>query len=377
MMKTCIISPLGYTGIAYYDFSLCYALSAAGLEVDLFSVDNHIVAKEPNFKKRAIFVNTYGDSSRVNKGLHYLQALIKSYIFILKKKYKIVHFQKMELPLLDAVLFVLLKVAGKKIVYTPHDIVPFKYKRIRYPIWLTYRIPDSLIVHNRQNSVDLQEKFGIKADRISVIPHGNYNYFLKDTSQKDARKRLGLPDNKKIILLFGNIRAGKGIETAVSALSYMNKTGVLLLIAGKVSRGFDFEGLQTLIRQKGLEQNVQIRDAFIEDGLVEAYYRSGDVVAVPYIEGYESGVLKYAFSCGRPVIVSDLPEFAEYAADGENCLIFRKGDDRHFAEKLAMLLDSESLRHRVSMNAKRLSDSEWSWERCARQTRKVYENLAG
>jgi glycosyltransferase involved in cell wall biosynthesis len=375
-MKICVISPLGYTGIAYYDFGLCYALSEAGLAVDLFSVDDYIVGKEPNFNKEAIFINTYGDISRIKKGIYYLQALVKSFFLILKKNYDIIHFQKMELPILDCGLFVLLKFARKKIVYTPHDIMPYKYKRVRYPIYLSYKLSDLLIVHNEKNLIDMIDHFGIKRDKISIVPHGNYNYFLQGIQRSEARLMLSMPTDKKVLLLFGNIKEGRGIETTISALKYLkNKTDILLLIAGKAYRGFDFEGMKKLIKDNGLENFVLIRNEFIEDSLVESYYRACDVVVIPYERGYESGVLRYAFSCGLPVVVSNLKEFSSFAEDGENCLIFKKGEFKHLAKRLNLLLENKTLQHTIARNAKKLSDTEWGWDKLASQTKRLYEAL--
>lgn len=376
MKNVCVISPVGYSGISYYDYGLCHALSELGLEVDLFSVDNYIIGKTPNFHKLNLFIGTYGDISRIKKGLNYLKALIKSFFLILKKDYEIIHIQKMELPLIDCIFFALLKLTGRKIVYTPHDILPFKYIGLSMPVHLTYKLSDALIVHNKKNKDDLISLFRLKEQKISIIPHGNYNFFLKGIPQQEARTRLGLPEDKKIVLLFGNIRSRKGIETTISAVKYLKKRrDVLLLIVGKVSWEFDIERLKNMINDNGLEDFLLIRDEFVEDDLVEAYYRSSDVVVIPYEQGYESGVLKYAFSCELPVIVSDLPEFSDFTEDNNNCLIFKRGNYREIAEKIEILLDNTEIRQRISSNAKKLSDTEWGWDRSAAKIKKIYESL--
>jgi glycosyltransferase involved in cell wall biosynthesis len=377
MKNICVISPLGYTGIAYYDFSLCYALTEVGLQVELFSVDKYVVKKEPNFKRESIFINTFGNAGRLKKGINYLKAMATCYRMIIKNKYSMVHFQKLELPIIDCLLFLLLKLKGVKIVYTPHDILPFKYKRFLYPISLTYALSDGLIVHNEQNSQDLIQLFGIDENKISIIPHGNYNYFLSDIHKSNARALLALPQDKMILLLFGNIRAGKGIETTIEALNILkDKNKVMLLIAGKVSRGFDLDEMMSLIKYNKLEKIVLVRNEFINDELVEAYYKSSDIAIVPYEQGYESGVLKYAFSCGIPVVISDLKEFSEFSRDGETCFTFRAGDHVQLADKLQLLLDNETLRKKISLNAKKLSDTEWHWESSAFKTRSFYEKIS-
>ena len=46
-----VISPLGYTGLAYYDYSLCQSLAEQGIDVDLYSSDRWILdSHQPFFR---------------------------------------------------------------------------------------------------------------------------------------------------------------------------------------------------------------------------------------------------------------------------------------------------------------------------------------
>ena len=377
MKKVCVISPLGYTGLAYYDFSLCYALSKIGLEVDLFSVDRYIVKKKPNFNREEIFINTYGDISRIKKGINYLISLIKCFILILKKEYEIIHFQILEMAMIDCVLFALLKLKRKKIVYTPHDIIPFKYK-VSFPIYLTYKLADLLIVHNETNRNDLINHFGIERGKISVIHHGNYNIILEERHSKAvSAKKLNLPSNREILLFFGCIRNGKGLNTLLKAYQRVvdEIECVLLVIAGKQSKGFDLEKSFNIISAEVRQNNVELREKFIPDEQIQYYYEAADLILLPYEEVYESGVLKFAFSCKRPVLVSDIPVFKHDIRDGENAFVFRKGDPIDLANKIINILNNKDQMESVAENAKLYSDKNWDWNSIAIKTKINYEKI--
>lgn len=376
MKKICVISPLGYTGIAYYDFSLCYSLTAIGAQVDLLSTDDYVATKPANFRRIKVFKKTYGNIPKSKKGFYYLWALVRCLALIVKNKYAIAHVQKMELPALDVVFFAVLKALRVKLIYTPHDIYSFKSTKENRFMKLLYRLSDVIIVHNNANRQMLVAGCGVEDKKIRVISHGNYRYFLNDPDKEISRKRVGIQGNKKVILLFGNIRPHKGIETSVSAMEHLTaKDSCELLIVGKLSKEFDLDSLKRSIRDLHLSGCVTIRDQFVSDDLIESYYKAADVILVPYETAYESGVLKYAFSCAAPVVVSDLPEFSEFCLHEENCLVFRKGDPVDLAAKIDVLLSNDSLAKKVSSNAKAFSDKEWNWEKLAHDTERVYDSV--
>ncbi len=377
--KICIISPLGYTGIAYYDHSLCQSLSEAGVEVTLLTTSQRAVEpKKRDYKLFRVFNKTFGDRYRLQKGISYIYSLIKAYSFIKQNHFKTVHFQIMEFPAVDCIFFTILRLSGIKIICTPHDIYSFKGKSDNKFLKIMYKLSHVIIVQNLTNRALLINGLGINREKIKIIPHGNYNYFLTGIQKGLARKKIRIPEDKKVILLFGNIRSGKGIKTAISAVKLLkekNKTDVLLLIAGRISRGYNLKSLIRLVDDCNLRSSLILRCSFIEDSLVEAYYRAADVVIVPYERAYESGVLRYAFSCGMPTVISDLREFSEFAVDEENCLIFRAKDTEHLAERINIIIENPDIAQKISCNAKKLSDTEWGWEKSAAETKKIYEQF--
>jgi len=185
-LKVCVVSPLGYTGLAYYNHSLCQSLSGAGVEVTLVTSDTIIVTpKIITYTIVKTFKGTYGKRSRIKKGVSYTLCMLKLLQFILKKRFRIVHFQILELPLVDVVVFSLLRAMRIKIVFTPHDIYSFKPdKNIRLQ-YLLYKLSDVVVVHNSANKTLLIKELKLSSDKIEILLHGNYNYFLNSNISKD------------------------------------------------------------------------------------------------------------------------------------------------------------------------------------------------
>ncbi len=373
-MKICIVSPLGYTGIAYYDHSLCQSLSELGVDVVLITSQLRIISPPlVSYQIEYLFKDTYGDLGMLKKGINYVASLWRIFIYTLKNKCKIIHFQILELPPVDAVLFMILKLCGKKIVFTPHDIKSFKGWGSR-ALGFMYAVSDQIIVHNADNVTSLTRDFSIDERKIKVIHHGNYKYFLNgNISRAQAKNKIHFHAENKLILMFGNIRNGKGIATAIQASAKINaQNSFQLLLAGKVAKDFD----KNLISEIPNYNFIALRDQFIDDAMVEYYYKAADIVLIPYEFAFESGVLRYAFSCGCPCVVSDLQIFSAFARDGDNCLVFKAGEVDALAANIEKLIRNPDLASKIGNSAKQYADKHWDWSQSAQESKNIYMQYA-
>jgi len=374
-----VVGPMGYTGMAYYDHSLCQALSECGEPTVLITSRAKIVAPQiVSYDIKRFFVNTCGNLSRVRKGLNYARAMLKLCLSLVKNRIKLVHFQMLEVPEFDLAIFAILKLLRRKIVFTPHNIYSFKKQNMSV-IALLYRLSNIIIVHNGANKDMLIRDFKIDPNKIHIIKHGNYNYFLGQSSDRNTSKqKINIPQDKQMILLFGSIRKGKSISTALAAIHELkNREDFVFVMAGKAAKEYDMPALHQRIQDLGIADCVDIRNRFIEDEYIEHYYKAADIVLIPYVESYESGVLKYAFSCGSPVIISDLEVFRDDVKDNENCLLFERGNHVELATKIACLLGDPRLATKIGKNAKEYSDRHWNWLSSAQKTKQVYSTLIG
>jgi glycosyltransferase involved in cell wall biosynthesis len=277
----------------------------------------------------------------------------------------------------DLLFFHLFKLCGIKIVYSPHDIYNFKYSLNRRMILRFFNLSHIIIAHNTANIQLLKKDFDIPDTKLRLIRQGNMNDFLHPNLSRDqARRQIGLALDKKIILFFGNIREGKGAETAVRAIAGIpDKRDILFVMAGKPMRGYDLREIETTLTRQDIKTHALMRLQFIEEKDVEAYYKSADIVLVPYEKIYTSAVICYAFSCGCATIVSDVKEFADFVRDGENTIVFTAGDHLDLTAKMVQLLENPQLLKKIAHNAKHFADHEWAWEKTANQLKEIYSAL--
>jgi glycosyltransferase involved in cell wall biosynthesis len=79
---------------------------------------------------------------------------------------------------------------------------------------------------------------------------------------------------------------------------------VRFIVAGT---GADFRQFQSLIQDAA---NLDIRNKFIPEEEVARLFAEADLLALPYIEASQSGILANAIGFGLPVVATDVGELS-------------------------------------------------------------------
>jgi len=377
--KIAVVSPLGYTGLAYYDFSLCQSLAKEGADIELFTSDRWLLCEMHNeFGIVKIFEDCSGDISKLLKGLNYIRSVLSAFFLILKNDVKVIHYQIVEVPLVDLLLMVALKVLGKKVVYTPHDIEFAKNGYVNRRLqMLIYSVSDAIIVHKYVNKKKIENSVKSSVGKISVIPHGGYEYFVSDKiNQGISRESLGLVTNDTLLLFFGVLKEEKGLLLLVDSIKQLKERsvdGFRVVIAGKPSHGLTEECIRSIISDYSISDLIDFRSGFVDDADVQKYYASADYVLLPYLNISESGVLLYSMTVGTPSICSNLEEFNETIIDNETGFLFDINDPCGLANKIQelLLLDTSE----VEKNLIALVKEKYDWGAIAKKTLQLYKTV--
>ncbi len=250
-----------------------------------------------------------------------------------------------------------------------------------------YRLCDHLFVHTEKMKRELISGFGVGESKISVIPFG-INSTVPDTAltPAQARLKLGLSADDKVMLFFGNIARYKGLEYLAAAFVELarNDPSYRLIIAGRVPGGAKggedyWREIERMIDAAGLRERVTSRIEFVPDEETEIYFKAADVLVLPYTQIFQSGVLFLGYNFGLPVIAADVGSLKEDIIEGETGLVCRPCDSadlarvirRYFASDLYAQLD----RRRPMIRAH--AHERYSWEKVAEITIKVYRDLLG
>jgi glycogen synthase len=190
-----------------------------------------------------------------------------------------------------------------------------------------------------------KDKFGII--EASVIPNG-----IEEVSDAISPER-------DYISFVGRLHIhNKGLDTLIGAMALVDAR---LGIAGK---GRDEEKMVARIRDNKLEKRVELKGFLTDSGKKEFISNSMFMVLPSRYEGQGIVVLEAA-ACGKPVIVSDIPEL-KYAADAGFGLSFKTGDAEDLSEKMNFLLGNPSLRREMGIRAKEYARN-FTWDKIAEE----------
>jgi beta-1,4-mannosyltransferase len=210
-----------------------------------------------------------------------------------------------------AILISLLKYAklrGAHIVWTVHNELPHEVKHPKLTkkfFSIFKKLVDGFIFLNKASHDNLFPELNCQTDKLgAVIPHGHYRGFYKNNfNQRQARAKLDIDENKKIILYFGQIRPYKGIDTLIRVFNSSKLEDTILLICG-ASSDSNSEFTSQLLESSSDSVRFDLR--FIPDDQLQIYFNAADLVVLPYKQILNSGTIFLALSYSKPVLI---PEF--------------------------------------------------------------------
>ena len=232
-----------------------------------------------------------------------------------------------------------------------------------------------VIISPSEYYINESRLLGRYRDKIVVIPNGvNIDEFDIGYSKEECRKKLDLPLDDKIILFLSGLNPHKGPDVLLRAMPKILKDvpDAELVFVGS---GVMEEELERLCKRLGVEKNVKFA-GFVEESMKSFYYKAADVFCLPSVMKSEVFpiVLLEASASGLPMVVSDLDTLKCIIEDGYNGIVTKRGDEKNLADAIIYLLENEDIREKMGKNGRRKVE-DYSWERIAEKTEKVYEGL--
>jgi D-inositol-3-phosphate glycosyltransferase len=375
-----------------YALGLTSSLVGQRISIDFIGSDK-VDAPELHTMPLVNFLNLRGDQ-RENVGF------LRKVIRILGYYWRLVRYAAVARPpifhilwnnkfqFIDRVLLMLYyRLLGKKIVFTAHNVNAAKRDSKdtivnRASLRIQYHLADHIFVHTERMQSELVAEFGVLKSKTSVIPFGINNTSpttAMTTSQ--AKQRLRVSASDKTVLFFGQIAPYKGLDYLIDAFSEVAKRNesYRLIIAGKVKQGQRdyWNEIRRKIAINEIQHQIIERIEHIPDEEVELYFKAADVLIVPYVQIFQSGLPFLAYSFGLPVIATDVGLLREDIIDGSTGFVCRPEDSCDLARVIGQYFDSE-LFHDLEArreDIKNFANERYSWDKVARITTSVYSNL--
>ncbi len=292
-------------------------------------------------------------------------------------KGQVLHLQWWSPPLIGIylILCIFYKIRKRPIVITVHNIMSHE-KSFLYDLFsrILFKFGDHFIVHSQSNKDQLIKAFGIKSNRVNKIAHGPLKFqHRKDITRDIARNMLHLKSQDQVILIFGAIRAYKGLEVSLEAVArVVNEIPeARLVIAGRLWE--PWERYEKIIKEKRISAYIMKYLCYINADEVAKYFLASDLVILPYLNfDSQSGVGATALAFGKPMIVSRTGGLPELVADQNN--VVPPGDAQALSNRIIYCLKNRPVLEKMAQESETIAEG-ISWDRIAAQTVAIYEKL--
>lgn len=203
--------------------------------------------------------------------------------------------------------------SGIKVLAITDNVIPHE-KRIGDVAFSKYFVNscDGFITMSKAVMKDLEKI--TTTEHKKYLLHPLYTSFGEKINKAEARKALGLKEDKKIVLFFGLIRKYKGLDMLLEAFGELKANpDIQLLIAGEFYE--DKQPYLDLIENSGIKDQVILHGKFIANDDVKLYFSAADLVALPYRSATQSGVTQVSFHFEVPTLVTNVGGLSEIIPD--------------------------------------------------------------
>jgi len=268
------------------------------------------------------------------------------------------------------------------VVTTLHTVLPEPDAYQRRVMDSIIERSSRLVVMAEKAAEILSVNHGVKDAMIDIVPHGIPDVPFESS---DAFKvGLGL-EGRSVLLTYGLLGPGKGIEHAIRAMPEIIRRHpeVLYIVLGATHpnllerEGEAYrESLEELADALGVSDHVAFENRFVTVGELARFIGATDVYLTPYLNEAQvtSGTLAHVFGAGRAIVSTPYWHARELLDDGLGVLVpFRNSEA--IADGVCGLLDDPEWADGMKKRAYEQSRSN-VWSEVADQYMEIFDEVA-
>ncbi len=207
---------------------------------------------------------------------------------------------------------------------------------------------------------------------IIYTPHPLDDNLGEGVPKEEACRHLGLDPDRRYVLFFGFVRKYKGLDLLLESFARpeVQQLDLRLLVVGEFYD--DKERYLEIIREKGLEEQVQVVDDFVPVEEVRYWFSAADLVAQTYHSASQSGITQIAYHFEKPMLVTDVGGLKEYVPHDKVGYVVEK-EPAAIAGAIADFFNHD--RGAEFRPAIRAEKKKYSWEIFVRNVLELYEKV--
>lgn len=241
--------------------------------------------------------------------------------------------------------------------------------------WTKYSIEKAakILTISQASRDDIIKYYQVPAGKVVVTYPGNsMKLTAKSDKFKDVAKRYEIEGD--YILSVGTLQPRKNYVKLIKALSILisQYPSITLVIVGK--KGWLWEEILAAPKKFGVANRVKFLDFISDEDLAMLYKQAKCFVLVSLYEGFGIPVLE-AMSFGCPVVTSNVSSLPEVV--GEAAILVDPEKTEAIATAIQKVLELKPAERQAMIDKGYIQAKKFSWEKCARQTLAVLEEVGG
>lgn len=331
----------------------------------LSSLKNPVLKNNTDFYKHELYIVD------MRRNIHPIQDLIslwKVYHILKRNKYDIIHCHSSKAGVIGRVASQITGSAAT--VYTPHAFSfhphqhRFKNSLFKLIERLMAGFTDKIICVSEGEKLIAKEAHISKENKLIVIKNGVNLPQYKPYQHSFGNDKIGR------IGFVGRLSKQKNPKLLLDALANLEDLEIKAFIMGNGD-------LKQELVEHAKKLNIEHKLSFLGevDNVSEVLQSCCVYVCTSLWESMPYSILE-AISVGVPVIAPDISGVRDIIIDYETGLLFEENNAIQLAERLSRLLTDDSLRYKLSCNAKEKLLTEYNLEKMITCHEELYEKLA-
>jgi D-inositol-3-phosphate glycosyltransferase len=242
-----------------------------------------------------------------------------------------------------------------------------------------YSLFDALFVHDRINYNEFLTLYKVPTDCVHEIPLPASDVILElepDRTVDELRQELKIAPGQPVVMFFGTLAKYKGVEQLIKAFPIIHQaSNARLVIAGFPAKDVNPDELKALAAELGVADHISWSLQYYPNERIAPLLELANVLIYPYRAITQSGALKLAYMCGKPVVATSVGGLPDVVEEGGTGFVVPPDDPVSLAKATIQIVCDPKLAQQMGQRAKYLSEVRYSWNVVTKKMHEVFENL--
>jgi len=211
---------------------------------------------------------------------------------------------------------------------------------------------------------------------VHIIPEGLRD-LIPTTNTLAARRRLGTPSERRMLLMFGAASCAKGADLLLQALEGVPPTFDVYIVGQTGGVYLSTWGSPARLYTMGWKNHLIIVSRRVTDEEMENYFSACDAIILPYRRGYAttSGNLQLAIEHGKAVLACDQYCLGETVRNYQLGLVFTPDDVTALRSCLLKFAEQPATWFETIRGQCAAMNRDFAWEQITRQYVDVFNKI--